>query len=162
MKLRKGFTIIEVTLVLGIAGVILTLAFIVLPTLTRNQRDSQRKSDIMSYADSVKKFQSNNNRGGLPNASQLYTVRDKYIGTFTDPDGVDYILSHNSCGEANTKPGVVCANIKLDEDTFNTHKIYFVVGADCGDSNLPIKSANSRKAALVYKLESNENFCYAI
>ena len=40
---RGGFTIIEVVLVLAIAGLIFLMVFIALPTLQRSQRDTQRR-----------------------------------------------------------------------------------------------------------------------
>lgn len=40
---KKGFTIIEVVLVLAVAGLIFLMVFIALPALQRSQRDSQRK-----------------------------------------------------------------------------------------------------------------------
>ena len=38
---KKGFTIIEVVLVLAIAGLIFLMVFLALPALQRSQRDSQ-------------------------------------------------------------------------------------------------------------------------
>lgn len=43
---KKGFTIIEVVLVLAIAGLIFLMVFLALPVLQRSQRDTQRKQDI--------------------------------------------------------------------------------------------------------------------
>ena len=43
---KKGFTIIEVVLVLAIAGLIFLMVFLALPALQRSQRDTQRKNDI--------------------------------------------------------------------------------------------------------------------
>lgn len=62
---RKGFTVIEVVLVLAIAGLIFAMAFIALPALQRNQRDAQRRDDMATFVDALKKFQTNN-RGALP------------------------------------------------------------------------------------------------
>ena len=39
----EGFTIIEVVLVLAIAGLIFLMVFVALPALQRSQRDTQRK-----------------------------------------------------------------------------------------------------------------------
>ena len=47
---KQGFTIIEVVLVLAIAGLIFAMVFIALPALQRSQRDSQRKSHLTSLA----------------------------------------------------------------------------------------------------------------
>lgn len=43
---KKGFTIIEVVLVLAIAGLIFLMVFLALPVLQRSQRDTQRKQDV--------------------------------------------------------------------------------------------------------------------
>lgn len=43
IKNTKGFTIIEVVLVLAIAGLIFLMVFIALPALQRGQRDTQRR-----------------------------------------------------------------------------------------------------------------------
>ena len=43
---KNGFTIIEVVLVLAVAGLIFLMVFLALPALQRSQRDTQRKSDI--------------------------------------------------------------------------------------------------------------------
>ena len=43
---EKGFTIIEVVLVLAIAGLIFLMVFIARPALQRGQRDTQRRDDV--------------------------------------------------------------------------------------------------------------------
>lgn len=42
----KGFTIIEVVLVLAIAGLIFLMVFIALPALQRSQRNTRRREDM--------------------------------------------------------------------------------------------------------------------
>ncbi len=76
---KHGFTIIEVSLVLAIAGLILVMAFIAVPTLQRQARDAKRKEDTMTFLQALKKYQQNN-RGQLPKISY-------------DNDGVDMISS---------------------------------------------------------------------
>ena len=46
---KKGFTIIEVVLVLAIGGLIFLMVFIALPALQRSQRDTQRKDDLARF-----------------------------------------------------------------------------------------------------------------
>ena len=46
LKNKKGFTIIEVVLVLAVAGLIFLMVFLALPALQRAQRDTQRKQDM--------------------------------------------------------------------------------------------------------------------
>ena len=62
---NPAFTIIEVVLVLAIAGLIFLMVFIALPALQRNQRDTQRKNDIGRVLTAVQKYQANN-RGNMP------------------------------------------------------------------------------------------------
>lgn len=69
LKKKTGFTIIEVSLVLAIAGLIFLMVFIALPQLQRQQRDSRRRDDILSFLETVKKYQTNN-RGALPDQDQ--------------------------------------------------------------------------------------------
>ena len=57
---EAGFTIIEVSLVLAIAGLIFLMVLIALPALQRSSRDTQRKEDISALVSAVKKYQSNN------------------------------------------------------------------------------------------------------
>lgn len=54
----KGFTIIEVVLVLAIAALIFLMIFVALPALQASQRDTARKNDASLVAASVTKFYS--------------------------------------------------------------------------------------------------------
>ena len=157
MNKKNGFTIIEVSLVLAIAGLIMLLVFIALPGLQRSQRDSRRKDDIMKLADSIKKYQSNNNRGSLPSSTTELknNVISNFIGAdFDDPSGLGgykaelVVCSGNigtKCVEAKDRPAIVVAT-----------------GASCGDNNVAVKNANGRKGAILYKLETGDNvaWCY--
>lgn len=53
----QGFTIIEVLFVLAIAGVIMMIVFMAIPTLQRNARNSARKQDIAAALDAVSSYQ---------------------------------------------------------------------------------------------------------
>ena len=53
---KSGFTIIEVVLVLAIAGLIFLLVFLALPALQSNQRDTQRKNDAAMLATAVREY----------------------------------------------------------------------------------------------------------
>jgi prepilin-type N-terminal cleavage/methylation domain-containing protein len=68
-KLRKsnkdGFTIIEVMIVLAIAGLILLIVFLAVPALQRSSRNTQRKNDAASIGAAIANYISNNG-GSLP------------------------------------------------------------------------------------------------
>lgn len=69
-QINKGFTIIEVVLVLAIAGLIFLMVFIALPALQAGQRDSARKSDVGIVASAVNSYTANN-RGTAPTTASL-------------------------------------------------------------------------------------------
>jgi prepilin-type N-terminal cleavage/methylation domain-containing protein len=157
MRRKSGFTIIEVSLVLAIGGLILMMVFIALPSLQRSQRDAQRREDIISLIENIKKYQQNN-RGALPSGeSGEFTRNDElgakgwqdllnnYLGeNFKDPNGRPYILKITNYGP------------NLDETTDN-NKILIVKQATC-DGNT-VKQANPRKLAALYELEVGGTFC---
>lgn len=66
-KIRKnneGFTIIEVLIVLAIAGLILLIVFLAVPALQRNSRNTQRRNDVSGVLGKLQEV-SNNNNGRL-------------------------------------------------------------------------------------------------
>lgn len=70
-----GFTIIEVVLVLAIAGLIFLMVFIALPSLQRSQRDTQRRNDMANVSSKITQYQTNNN-GKLPSSGKTDAVED--------------------------------------------------------------------------------------
>lgn len=79
---KEGFTIIEVVLVLAIAGLILMLALVAYPALQRSQRDTERKNMVSTVASAVNSYASNN-RGALP-ASDTQLI--PYVPEVTDAE----------------------------------------------------------------------------
>jgi type IV pilus assembly protein PilA len=65
---QEGFTIIEVLIVLAIAGLIMLVVFLAVPALQRNARNTQAKSEAASILGATTEFMSNNN-GKLPVAA---------------------------------------------------------------------------------------------
>ena len=64
-KKQSGFTIIEVMIVLAVAGLIMAIVFLAIPALQRSNRNTQRKNDATRLAGLVAEYGSNNN-GQLP------------------------------------------------------------------------------------------------
>ena len=62
---NKGFTIIEVLIVLAIAGLILAIVFLAVPQLQRNSRDNQRQNVGTRLAAELNTY-SGNNQGSFP------------------------------------------------------------------------------------------------
>ena len=64
-NLYRGFTIIEVVLVLAVAGLIFLMIFLALPALQRSQRDIARKQDYSTIAAAIQAYKANN-KGEFP------------------------------------------------------------------------------------------------
>jgi prepilin-type N-terminal cleavage/methylation domain-containing protein len=144
---KKGFTIIEVVLVLAIAGLI----FMTLPALQRSQRDTQRSNDIARVQTALNNYQANN-RGAIPTSGNYVGGHEKpemkvstsadtktwmyfydnYLivnsagaqDVFADPDGSYYSLYIQDCkGSASSmNVGDTCAvgqrfNVTFDEQS---------------------------------------------
>jgi prepilin-type N-terminal cleavage/methylation domain-containing protein len=72
-KTIEGFTIIEVMIVLAIAGLILAIVFLAVPALQRNSRNTQRRNDVASLLGSANEYVANNN-GALPVVSGQFNT----------------------------------------------------------------------------------------
>lgn len=77
---QKGFTIIEVVLVLAIAALIFLMVFIALPALQKSQRDTARKNDVSVIAGAVSSWQGNNRSGSFPTDTQIREYADNVSG----------------------------------------------------------------------------------
>ena len=88
MKKRNAFTIIEVVLVLAIAGLIFLMVFIALPALQRSQRNTQRRQDLSRISSAIIEYASNNSCD-LPFGSDE-------VGEYFDVDFVSKYLD-SSC-----------------------------------------------------------------
>lgn len=182
MKKKSGFTIIEVALVLGIAGLIMILAFFALPSLWSSQRDADRRANVMNFISALKTYQTNNSRGALPEGEDVTCTLDVSVScdssneeswsgflqqyytknhALEDPGGVVYTVKVSECG-TNLNPGEKCTNAAQIEGSFDIGKptIYVVKGATCNEENITIvKTANKRSVAAVQVLEKGK-YCH--
>lgn len=149
---KRGFTIIEVVLVLAIAGLIFLIVFLAVPALQRSQRDTQRKSDLSRLTSAISNYQSNN-RGAVPTTQAELTAAntgllDKYIKVngddFADPGGNDYTVTLST---AATYATVVPANT-----------MYYYTSATCSGENAAA-STGARKIAVRVDLEGGGSYC---
>ncbi|MDO5481235.1 MAG: type II secretion system protein [Candidatus Saccharibacteria bacterium] len=153
---KSGFTIIEVVLVLAIAGLIFLMVFIALPALQRSQRDTQRRDDMSRLSSQITQYQANN-RGKVPDTAALWTsFIDNYMkaggDTFEDPDGTGYTIEDKG-DVPNTGAAVTVTSMD--------HKIYIYHKAKCeGETVQP--STGTRQLAIRYKLEGAGTYCESL
>jgi prepilin-type N-terminal cleavage/methylation domain-containing protein len=66
-KKEQGFTIIEVMIVLAIAGLILAIIFLAVPGLRRNANNNSRRNDVTHFLGLMNEYAANN-QGSIPTA----------------------------------------------------------------------------------------------
>lgn len=84
----KGFTIIEVVLVLAIAGLIFLMVFLGLPALQRAQRDTQRKQDVAMVVTALHQWKAANQGRGYSTLGDSTAVPNNSV----DEDDKKYDL----------------------------------------------------------------------
>jgi len=177
IKSKKGFTIIEVVLVLAIAGLIFLMVFIALPNMQRSQRDTQRRNDFSAFSAAMTSYMTNNN-GSLPAKFLRGTATSpqdaaKYVNsTGLDPNGFAYLLYVYTCTEngadatknckANNESGTSTTATTLTNATADAStKIYLFKNAGCDNGRVVYKKS-SRAFAVYGNLEAgNGTYCSA-
>ncbi len=107
LSTSKGFTLIEVVLVLAIGGLIFLLAFLAFQQVSRNRRDTQRRADVHKVVAELENYKTNTgdypadgghwafgSPGGVGFTS---TFIPQYMGgdKFKDPSGHRYLEEGN-------------------------------------------------------------------
>ena len=149
---KPAFTIIEVVLVLAIAGLIFLMVFIALPALQRNQRDTQRKNDIGRVLTALQSYQSNN-RGSIPTSwsSQLITPYLRLDGdTFTDPSGINYRLTSRTVADGKPTRRINSAG--------DISIIFYYLNSKCDGENI-VAADGANKVAFAALLEGGGIYC---
>lgn len=137
---EDGFTIIEVVLVLAIAGLIFLVVFLALPQLQRSRRDTQRRNDAGRVLAALENYSSNQN-GNYPAATSGDTTGE--FGGYGDSDSFwgQYIetgsseMQDPSIGDYNITFGNSLAGNAGDMD--------YEVGEDC-EGNLASRNISIR------------------
>ena len=154
---NPAFTIIEVVLVLAIAGLIFLMVFIALPALQRNQRDTQRKNDMSRLKTTIDSYKSNN-RGNLPWGTDRYGVWSQsdnfginYLkadqGEFNDPSRGPYQLTIS-------RPYMIPGYKPALQDSW----ISIFIGGKCDGEVLALADGSSNYS-IQYILEGGGVYC---
>jgi prepilin-type N-terminal cleavage/methylation domain-containing protein len=85
---EEGFTLIEIVLVLAIAGLILLIVFLAVSGAQKSRRDTQRKEDVSRITSQLESYASNN-AGAYPTSqAQLSAFATTYMtpnSDYSDP-----------------------------------------------------------------------------
>lgn len=191
IKSKKGFTIIEVVLVLAIAGLIFLMVFIALPALQRSQRNTQRRDDYSMLVTAINSYLSSNN-GKIGNlaggAASKQLQPERWVNSSgLDPSGNPYeviVYSPKTTGtgwqsfeagedwsKANPQPGAVLKeDITINGTDYKkdgaASQVFIVIRANCNgiDENgdpKPKQDSASRSFAVYGYVEGGGYFCQA-
>lgn len=145
LQQRKGFTIIEVVLVLAIAALIILMVFIAWPALQRTQRDQARKSDIALIGSTISTFKSNN-KGKLPNICELNKLVFKQ-GTSI------YQAVDCASGDA-TGSDIITQSAVADNSAVDIKQVIVVPRGKCDGNNVRT-DGSPRQVALAFAVEAS-------
>lgn len=149
-RLRRsgGFTLIEITVVLAIAGLMMVLVFLALEQGNRNKRDDAREADAARYLSAAKQWLANNS-GVLPaNQADAQAIASQYItaggAAFVAPDGTPWNILWGTGTPASADDMLVSSAASCG-------------GAGGGSQDESVN--HSRQIAVVVQLESGGNYC---
>lgn len=156
---QRGFTIIEVVLVLAIAGLIFLMVFIALPALQSSQRDTARKADVSAVASAITSY-TGNNRGSFPSTLAL-------TGSATgDPDSSGKFAGYiTSVSNNTTNVKVVAAKTSQavaqgEMVVVQSSKCGTTGAASNGTATETLSAGTSRQYAVVTYLEAGGGTSY--
>lgn len=155
----KGFTIIEVLIVICIIGLILIVIFLAVPALQRNNRNIKRKNDAIHINALVQEYQSLNNNiiplvinstciDGVPHAcinisNDNFAIKEDFISTHILPTWYWEDLD----------------DVYTTQPQESTDEIIYIVNGTCDiDSNAVIYKKN-RYAVLYFTEPDNRLNC---
>lgn len=175
-KRKNGFTIIEVVLVLAIAGLIFLMVFVALPALQRSQRNTQIREDANRVMTAISTYMKHNNNklpftvdGGLDTNFIIRYVDSQCQtnGSFTSGDFTQY--NFKNCGPEFAWPDGTSYSVKIMNghrdynNRFNDeqyHSMHFIAGTKCGElENTLKKTPGINTYSVLVKLEGISYYC---
>jgi len=164
----RGFTIIEILIVLAIAGLILTIVFIAVPQLQRNARDNQRQAMVARLKTELETF-SANNQGQYPflGANNFYSnCRTDFVGARTCRDWLERYIQNGNVNIKDPTTGqdidvYITINPTLPLSAWHIGAVWISVGNRCSGEQFapgPGGGANSKSYAIAIALERNGTY----
>jgi len=154
----SGFTIIEVMIVLAIAGLIMVIVFIAVPQLQRQQRNNARTSVINRISTEVNNYASNN-VGAIPTADNNATTG--FVGT-TGGFYVRYINNNASQFNDPSTGNIMtfsawASDAAVSSSTVGT--VFYATGRICNGEASTNTGAGNRNFVVMSKLEGGAIYC---
>lgn len=153
---QKGFTIIEVLIVLAIAGVIMLVVFLAVPALQRNSRNTQRNSDASQITAAVNECLTNKNGVAAScdtiSATEvpLDVAKIRQLVDTASPTGLTNITF---CGTG-TACVAIAATPPKDGTVAATTNVSVEFGRKCATTGDNVVAGQARQYAVLYEVEN--------
>ena len=136
LKKEKGFTLIEIVLVLAIAGLLLVIVFLAVSGAQKSRRDSQRKNDASGYAAAVEQYASNHAgvypATGVAPGATYFARNDPQTGLPYAPSGA--VAAAPPIGTIAYATGNICAGPLCVAAGAKPNNYAVVIGTEQGGS----------------------------
>jgi prepilin-type N-terminal cleavage/methylation domain-containing protein len=151
LRQSDGFTIIEVLIVLAIAGLIMLIVFLAVPSLQRNSRNTQRRNDVSAVLAAVADYQNNDGGRMIDAQADVDTVKNNVKLGFYQAAGVYY---GGAAGAAVTVPTTIGNG--TSNAAVSTENIFIYTGKKCtSQAAAPTATgATARNLVAVFAVET--------
>lgn len=143
---NKGFTIIEVLIVLAIAGLIMLIVFLAVPALQRNSRNTQRRSDVSALLAAFSETL-NNNSSSQPASCNGATatacfIKDAKVSIYDNTTATNVVWTKNA-----SAPATAPTNTNVDNVVIQNY-------LKCSGNLAVTTNASSRSVAMLFAVET--------
>ncbi|MDL2341492.1 MAG: type II secretion system protein [Patescibacteria group bacterium] len=155
-KNNSGFTIIEVLIVLAIAGLIMLVVFLAVPALQRNQRNSGYRSEANRVLAAAQEISANNG-GSVLTASASGTANSDAAKILTSSNAKNVTLvTVEAKGATNTAPSLTSAVLVTGAKCPSALVTITAPGAGgAGTGTVALTTGTTRQTVLVYAVEDS-------
>lgn len=144
-KKQKGFTIIEILIVLAIGALIILAVLLAVPALQKSQKNNQRKAEASRVATAVTGYLSDS--GGGP------------IDTTTGVEGIETNLASRA-GIKNGK--TIFSGVKYNDESpvanISKNIVYVTSGTKCSGTSPTNEGADSTNITVYYALQGQDGY----
>ena len=166
VKNKNGFTIIEIVLVLAIAGLIFLMVFLALPALQRSQRNQLYKNNLSLVISALQNYRSNNGGRKIPatgtNGYYPRSVSDTDVGMRNHPlrsyfDAINFTADIHS-----VKVFEINGNVRFDNNWWGVpSRIIVIPDKTCPDDVSTFRTTTLKhtpgKTAAIVMLEGGDD-----
>lgn len=140
-KKTEGFTIIEILIVLAIAGLILLIVFLAIPQIRRNQANTAMRAEVSRVLAAAVEYESNSN-------GQKVSTNGRYHNVLTGVDRKELLAGEDATNHAYTTGA---------GGTLTKGQTRITIGT-CNGTDLSHDST-SRKYAVKFGLDGGSQAC---